>query len=151
MLPLIFVTQYLFSMLMSIEYANLVYILVYVIVAAIGILIYYKYTENNKWFMKKGEFWVEDGILYIQTERKIYEVKNVKWLRGTTVSAYGYAKSGMLVIQFQKTKVVFVSTSIDSTECFADSELFPLFETILHYNPQLKKDDTIEFWYEFNE
>ena len=58
------------------------------------------------------------------------------------------AKSGMLVIQLDKRKIVIVSSQTTSVDSFEDSELLHLFETILKFNAKLKKDDTLDFWYE---
>ena len=79
---------------------------------------------------------------------KIYELKKVNWLRGTTVSVYGMAKAGMLVIQSEKKKIVLVSSQTKSVDSFADSELLRIFEKILEHNTELKKDDALDFWYE---
>ena len=54
----------------------------------------------------------------------------------------------MLVIQSEKKKIVLVSSQTKSVDSFADSELLHLFETILEYNTKLKKDETLDFWYE---
>ena len=87
-------------------------------------------------------------IVYIQKQNKIYELKKVNWLRGTTVSVYGMAKAGMLVIQSEKKKIVLVSSQTKSVDSFADSELLRIFEKILEHNTELKKDDALDFWYE---
>ena len=78
----------------------------------------------------------------------VYELKKVKWLRGTTVSAYGMAKAGMLVIQSDEKKIVLVSSQPTSVESFANCELLHMFETILEYNTELTKDNDFDFWYE---
>ena len=132
---------------MGIEKANLGYILICVITAFIGMAIYYKYTQHHKWFIRSGAYWVKDGIVYIEKENKTHALKNIKWLNGTTVSAYGMAKAGMLVIRYGKKKITLVSSFV-SEESFLDSKLFPLFEVILANNPELKKDDTSDFGYE---
>lgn len=150
-LPFLLVIQYLFSMLMKIEHANMWYIAICIIIALTGNIGYYKYAHHKKWFERKGYYWVENKIVYIQKKNKIYKLENVKWLRGTTISAYGIAKSGMLVIQFEKSKIILVSSSTEAVNDFSDSELLHLFETILEYNPKLKKDGTIDYWYELKE
>lgn len=150
-LPFVLIIQRLVAKLMDIEYANFWYILICAAIMLIWLYIYYKFTQKHTWFEREGFYWVEDGIVYIQKQNKIYELKDVKWLRGTTVSVYGMAKSGMLVIQFEKNKIVLVSSQNTSVDSFADSELLPLFEMILEYNAELKKDDTLDYWYEFKE
>ena len=150
-LPFVFAIQYLFAKQMKIEYANMWYIVVCIIIALIGNIGYYKYTQHKKWFERKGYYWVENEIVYIQKKNKIFKLENVKWLRGTTVSAYGVAKSGMLVIQFKKSKIILISSSVQSVDDFSESELLSLFETILEHNPKLKKDDTLNYWYELEE
>ena len=57
----------------------------------------------------------------------------------------------MLVIQLDKRKIVLVSSQTTSVDSFADSELLHLFETILEYNTKLKKDETLDFWYEIED
>ena len=79
------------------------------------------------------------------------ELKKVNWLRGTTVSVYGMAKAGMLVIQFGKKKIIFVSSQATSIDSFSNCELLQLFGTILEYNTDLIKDDTLDFWYEIKD
>lgn len=149
MMPLALLIQYLFAKLLNIEYANTLYIIICVIIAFAALFVYYKYTRNKKWFESKGAYWVENGIVYIEKQNKIYKIEDVKWLRGTTVSVYGFDKSGMLVVQFKNSKIILVSSSTVHVNDFSDSELLPLFETILQYNTELKKDDTLDFWYEF--
>lgn len=134
--------------LMGIEYANFVYLLICSIIAYAAMAFYYVCAQKHRWFVKQGNYWVKDGIVYIQRQNKVYELKNVEWLRGTTVSAYGLSKSGMLVVQCEKKKIVFVSFSTKQVDNFSKCELLPLFETILDYNPALQKDDTLDFWYE---
>ena len=114
----------------------------------VWLYVYYKCTQNRKWFERTGAYWIENGIVYIQKQNKIYELKKVNWLRGTTVSVYGMAKAGMLVIQSEKKKIVLVSSQTKSVDSFADSELLHIFEKILEYNTELKKDDALDFWYE---
>ncbi len=114
----------------------------------IWLYVYYKYTQKHKWFERTGAYWIKDGIVYIQKQNKIYELKKVNWLRGTTVSVYGIAKSGMLVIQSEKKKIVLVSSQATSVDSFADCELLHIFEKIVENNTELKKDDVLDFWYE---
>ena len=99
-------------------------------------------------FFKKGLYWTENETIYVQKGKKIYTVQNVTWLRGTTVSVWGLAKSGMLVIQYQKKKIVLFSAPMKDGKNFADSELLYLFETVLEHNSHLHKNDEIDFWYE---
>ena len=147
-LPFAFIIQHLVARLMDIEFANFWYILICGIIMLICLFIYYKFTQKYKWFERKGAYWIKDEIVYIQIQNKIYELNKVDSLRGTTVSVYGMAKSGMLVIQLDKRKIVLVSSQTTSVDSFEDSELLHLFETILKFNTKLKKDDTLDFWYE---
>ena len=48
----------------------------------------------------------------------------------------------------RREKIVIVSSQITSGDSFADSELLHIFEKILEHNTELKKDDTLDFWYE---
>ncbi len=140
--------QFFIAKWMEIEEANFWYGAICVISMLGLLLVYYQCAQKLKWFVREGVYWVNNGVVYIQTKNKIYELKNVTWLRGTTVSVYGHSKSGMLVVQSGKKKTVFVSFSTKSIDHFSECELLSLFETILEYNPTLKKDDTLDFWYE---
>ena len=150
-LPLILIVQLLVAESMGIEYANFWYFLICAIIMFVWLYVYYKCTQNRKWFERTGAYWIENGIVYIQKQNKIYELKKVNWLRGTTVSVYGMAKAGMLVIQFGKKKIIFVSSQATSIDSFSNCELLQLFETILEYNTDLIKDDTLDFWYEIKD
>ena len=150
-LPFALIIQHLVAKLLDIEYANFGYILICGIIMLICLYIYYKFTQKYKWFERTGSYWIKDETVYIQKQNKIYELKKVNWLRGTTVSVYGMAKAGMLVIQSEKKKIVLVSSQTKSVDSFADSELLHLFETILEYNTKLKKDETLDFWYEIED
>ncbi len=147
-LPLIFGLQLWLFDLLNIGRVNLLFSAVMLVTLSTGFNLYYKCTKNLKLFYKSGAYWVEDGIVYIQTHKKEYRIQNVVWLRGTTVSVYGLAKSGMLVVQFEGGKVVLVSSSNTREEAFSDSALLGLFETILENNPDLIKDEKLDFWYE---
>lgn len=118
-----------------------------VIVAVIGMILYYKYTDNAQFFLKKGYYWLENEVVFIQRNDKVYKLQNVEWLKGDTTSAYG-SKVGMLVVQYAKTKIVLYSKSLKDDMDFSNTELYPVFELILLNNPQLKKDESFEYWYE---
>ena len=147
-LPLILIVQLLVAESMGIKNANFWYFLICGTIMLIWLYVYYKYTQKHKWFERTGAYWIKDGIVYIQKQNKIYELKKVDWLRGTTVSVYGIAKSGMLVIQSEKKKIVLVSSQATSVDSFADCELLHIFEKIVENNTELKKDDVLDFWYE---
>jgi hypothetical protein len=134
--------------LLNIVRVNLLFCAVMLVTLSAGLNLYYKCTKNLRLFYKSGTYWVEDGIVYIQTHKKEHRIQNVVWLRGTTASVYGLAKSGMMVVQFGGGKVVLMSASIARNDRFSDSTLLPLFETILENNPDLVKDDKLDFWYE---
>lgn len=148
MLIPVFLLQVLLAIMLDIEYVNFWYLLICGVIAIAGITVFYKYTQHHRWFERQGTYWVENGIVYIEKKSKIHEIKNVTWLRGATVSAYGAAKSGMLVIKQEKKKTVLVDSSPKSVESFADSNLLPLFKIIAECNPELVKDDILDFWYE---
>ena len=150
-LPVVLIFQRLVAKTMGIEYANFGYVLICGIMMLAWLYIYYKLTQRHKWFERTGVYWIKDGTVYIQKQNKVYELKKVKWLRGTTVSVYGMAKAGMLVIQFDTKKIVLVSSQTTSVDSFANCELLHIFETILEYNSELIKDDDFDFWYESKE
>jgi hypothetical protein len=150
-LPCVLILQNAVAKLMNIECANFWYILICAAIMFIWLYVYYKFTQKHKCFEKTGAYWIKDGAVYIQKQNKIYELEKVNWLRGTTVSVYGMAKAGMLVIQFGKKKIIFVSSQATSIDSFSNCELLQLFETILEYNTDLIKDDTLDFWYEIKD
>lgn len=140
--------QLLIAKLMKIEEANFWYGAICVISMLVLLFAYYQCAQMFRWFVREGAYWVNDRVVYIQTKNKIYELKNVTWLRGTIVSAYGFSKSGMLVAQCEKKKTVLVSFSTKPIDNFSECDLLLLFETILKHNPTLTKDETLDFWYE---
>ena len=150
-LPCVLMLQNAVAKLMNIEYANFWYIWICAAIMFIWLCVYYKFTQKHKCFERTGAYWIKDGTVYIQKQNKIYELEKVNWLRGTTVSVYGMAKAGMLVIQFGKKKIIFVSSQATSIDSFSNCELLQLFETILEYNTDLIKDDTLDFWYEIKD
>ena len=150
-LPCVLILQNAVAKLMNIEYANFWYTLICAAIMFIWLYAYYKFTQKHKCFEKTGSYWIKDGTVYIQKQNKIYELEKVNWLRGTTVSVYGMAKAGMLVIQFGKKKIIFVSSQATSIDSFSNCELLQLFETIVEYNTDLIKDDTLDFWYEIKD
>lgn len=149
-LPIVFVSQNLVAKSMGLESANFCYILICCIIMFAWLYIYYQFAQRYKWFERTGLYWVKDGIVHIHKKNKVYELKKVKWLRGTTVSVYGMAKTGMLVIQFEKKKIVLVSSQTTSIDSFSDCDLLHLFETILKYSSDLIKDKDFDYWYESN-
>lgn len=123
-------------------------IFVTIVVGTIWLYAFFKFTQHCNLFERNGAYWVENETVYIQKGKRVFEIKDVQWLRGTTVSFYGMQKSGMLVINFEKRKIVLISSSDAAIDSFSKSEFFPLFETVLQYNPELKKNDIQDFWYE---
>ena len=150
-LPCVLILQNAVAKLMNIECANFWYILICAAIMFIWLYVYYKFTQKHKCFEKTGSYWIKDRTVYIQKQNKIYKLEKVNWLRGTTVSVCGMAKAGMLVIQFGKKKIIFVSSQATSIDSFSNCELLQLFETILEYNTDLIKDDTLDFWYEIKD
>ena len=147
-LPIISKVQLLIAEAIGIEYANFWWHLICCVITFVWLYVYYKCTQKYRWFERTGAYWVQDGMVYIQKQNKIYELKKVSWVNGTTVSVYGMAKSGMLVIQAEKKRIVLVSSQMTSVDSFANSELLHIFEKILEHNAELKKDDVLDFWYE---
>ena len=123
-------------------------IFVTIVFAFIWLYAYYKFTQHCNFFERNGAYWVENEIVYIQKGKRVFEIKNVQWLKGTTASFYGMEKSGMLVIKLEKRKIVLISSSDAAIDSFSKSELFPVSETVLKYNPELKRNDTLDFLYE---
>ena len=150
-LPCVLILQNAVAKLMNIERVIFWYLLICAAILFIWLYVYYKFTQKHKCFEKTGSYWIKDGTVYIQKQNKIYELEKVNWLRGTTVSVFGMAKAGMLVIHFGKKKIIFVSSQATSIDSFSNCELLQLFETILEYNTDLIKNDTLDFWYEIKD
>ena len=129
-------------------WSNLVFVVIYVLIHQSIMHLYCKYTQNCKYFLCCGEYWVEDKIVFIKTKRT-YELENVNAIIGTTKSFRGYAKTGMLKVDFGRKTLTLCSPSDDKINLFSDTELITLFEMILEYNTELKKDDNLEYCYEF--
>ena len=98
-------------------------------------------------FLKKGAYWVEDGTVFLEVNRKAYRLNSVKAVYGMTTSYFGLTKVALLKIETAERKLTLASPSIKRTECFSDSILVPLLETILENNPQLRKNTTVDFYY----
>ena len=102
---------------------------------------------HSEFFHREGVYWTEDGILFLKKGKKTYELKNVKNIYGTTISYFGFARSGALRITLENKTIVLISPWAEGIKNFSHTELLYLFETILEYNLQLKKDDEEDFWY----
>ena len=117
-------------------------------VAVSCINLFFLRTQEHKWFLREGFYWVENGIVFIEKGKKFYELKNIKALVGTTISFMSSAKSGMLKIELENKKnITFVLSSKEPIKTFSDSKLLPLFEIILENNTALKKDEALDFAY----
>ncbi|MBE6718652.1 MAG: hypothetical protein E7574_05310 [Ruminococcaceae bacterium] len=110
--------------------------------------LYEKITKKYNLFIRKGTYWIEDGIVFIKKGRKTYNLNNVEALCGLKFRSSLSMRSGMMKVDFGKKTLTLISNSANNIELFSDCGLFPLFETILQYNPELEKDDTLEFWYQ---
>ena len=123
---------------------------IYIGIALICLGFCFQYTQSCKLFIGKGKYWVEDGIVVIEIGKKVYKLNDVKTLLAKKISFFGYSysKTGILKIGNGHKTIELMSLSNKDIKIFSDSELFPLFETILENNPQLKKDDALEFYYE---
>lgn len=143
--PIVFVISLIILSLADIN--DIIFLLINAVLAILGATLYYKYTENTPLFLKKGYCWIENGVVFIQTAKKVYEIKNVTWLRGCTTSAYG-SKAGMLIVKHEKLKTILFSKSSSTNTSFSATQLYPVFQAILSNNPQLKKDADLDDWYE---
>ena len=132
--------------LLRIQEDNFWYVISYILINLSITGFYFKYTKNCKWFLCEGAYWVEDGVVFIKTRKKTYELKNVKAIMGATLFR-GYAKSGMLKIDFGRKSITLFSPSKEGIKLFSDTLLYPLFELVLVHNPDLKRDDTPDYWY----
>ena len=144
---LIILAEYEFVILAKIPHENFWFDLVVISSCCIITHFYSKFTQHCKWFISKGAYWIEDGIILIETRKKTYSLNNIKCLCGTTISFGGYIKSGMLKIDFNHKTLTFISLSTENIKTFSDSGLFNLFETVLQHNTNLEKVDSLKFFY----
>ncbi|MBE6670913.1 MAG: hypothetical protein E7593_01770 [Ruminococcaceae bacterium] len=107
-----------------------------------------KITQKCELFVGKGAYWIEDGVVSIKKGKKVYNLKNIRALYGTRIRNTFYTKTGMLKIDYGKKTLTLVSNSTTHIENFAECELYPLFNTIIECNPELEKDDTLDYLYE---
>ncbi len=121
---------------------------------AVCVIVHFYFTlmKRCKWFICEGTYWVEDGVVFIEKGKKTHSLNGVKAVYGTTISYLGYAKSGMLRIDYgNKKKVILISRSTEGIENFSDCDLYALLETVLEHNPNLQKSDDPDFFYELKE
>ena len=123
------------------------FIVMSVLTTLLGLVLYYKWTEKSNLFLRKGYYWVENDIVYIQRGTRTVEVKNVDWINGDETSAYG-VKAAMLVIQCGKRKTLLFSKTLENDIGFSGTELYPIFQLVLEANPSLVKDENLRYWYE---
>ncbi len=140
--------QVLFETLTKITEENFWFDLICITVVFFGISIYFRCTKGHKWFTRKGSFWSENSILFLRKGRKIYELKDVKVLFGSTFSFFGYAKTGMLKIDWGHKTLTLMAPSTKPVNSFSECELLHLFSAVLENNPNLSKDEALEFCYQ---
>lgn len=144
-LPIVFVVQHMIYE--RLRMSDSLFLIMGALMAVLGAFIYYKWTENKALFLRKGYYWVENSIVFIQRGKQIRKIKNVDWINGAIISAYGVS-AAMLVIQCGKRKSQIFSKSIEKGVSFSSTELYPIYKLILENNPKLEKDETSEYWYE---
>ncbi len=120
----------------------------YVAIIVVITHFYFKLTKSSKFFVREGAYWIEDGIVFIETEKKTYSLNNVEGIFGTTISFWGYNKSGMLKFDYNRKTLTLMSLEVEDIKSFSESGLYGLFETTRENNPELKKEDTYDFCYE---
>lgn len=112
-----------------------------------GLMLYYKRSEKLNFFFRKGCYWEENGTVCIQRGKKVKQITDVDWLRGTNTFAYGL-RVAMLVVQCGRQKTILFSRSLEEEMEFSSTELYPLYQLILKNNPKLEKDENLPYWYE---
>lgn len=145
--PIAAFLQYLFDIVTTVQEENFWFTWICDLAVFAGVFAYFKSTEKCRLFLKKGAYWVEDGTVFLEVNRKAYRLNSVKAVYGMTTSYFGFTKVALLKIETAERKLTLASPSIKRTECFSDSILVPLLETILENNPQLRKNTTVDFYY----
>jgi hypothetical protein len=114
------------------------------------LFVYYAISENWKLFCGKGYYWIENDILLIQADNKIYKITDVTELSGHVQSVYR-SRYTMLLIEMGKTKIKLFSTPIEQEQTFQDSSLYPLYCLILSRAQDLEPVKVLgqdaEYWY----
>ena len=110
------------------------------------LLLGYFIINHYKLFRHKGHYWVNDGIVYIQTKKETYSLDNIECVSVSDWSFPGDYRHGQLTIKLKDNKLVFSSLPKYTIETFFDCELAPLLDTILAHNPQLIKDEDLDWW-----
>lgn len=106
----------------------------------------YYIINHYKLFQRKGYYWVNDGIVYIQTKKETYSLDNIECVSVSDWSFPGDFRHGQLTIKLKDNKLVFSSLPKYTIETFFDCDLAPLLDTILAHNPQLIKDEDLDWW-----
>ena len=145
LLPVLLLLQ--FGIEKMIPMKDSLYLMMCATTAIFASMLYYKYTENAKMFFEKGYYWIDNGVVFIEKKNKVYEIKNVEWLRGDMLSIYG-TKASMLVVEYQKKKFMLCSKPLKEKVDFSKTDFYEIFELILLHNPQLEKDKSLDYWYE---
>jgi hypothetical protein len=91
--------------------------------------IYYLLSETWKLFRGKGYYWVENDILHIQMDTKIYPIENITELFGDVKSVF-HSRHAVLLIEMSQTTIKLFSTPLEPEQGFADSSLYPLYSRI---------------------
>jgi hypothetical protein len=127
-----------------------VYFVLCVAIMFVLLFAYYAISENWKLFRGKGYYWIENDILLIQADNKIYEITGVTELSGHVKSVY-HSRYTMLLIEMGKTKIKLFSTPIEQEQTFQDSSLYPLYCLILSRGKDLAPVKVLsqdaEYWY----
>lgn len=106
----------------------------------------YYIINHYKLFQRKGYYWVNDGIVYIQTKKETYSLENIECVSVSDWSFPGDFRHGQLTIKLKDNKLFFSSLPKYTIETFFDCDLAPLLDTILAHNPQLIKDEDLDWW-----
>ena len=110
------------------------------------LLLGYFIINHYKLFRHKGHYWVNDGIVYIQTKKETYSLENIECVCVSDWSFPGDFRHGQLTIKLKDNKLFFSSLPKYTIETFFDCDLAPLLDTILAHNPQLIKDEDLDLW-----
>lgn len=129
---------------------NMVYYMINVLLMILMLTLYYKITNNMSFFIGKGYYWEDEGIVYIDYKNKVYSINHIKELCGSENNIYKH-KYAVLYIQSQQDKIKIFSKPIKKTENFEDSSIYDLYETLLKNNNDLQAVEILhqeaKYWY----
>jgi hypothetical protein len=136
-LPCLFIAIALDCLLDLLSLSNIVYFGLCIAIMFALLIAYYINSEKLKLFYGTGYYWTEDDVLFIQADKKTYEISNITELSGYVKSLYGSSYTEIIIKVEQKSLKLF-SIPLEQDQTFKDSSLYSLYRAILSNSPDLQ-------------